>query len=279
MISTRPLSRAGSGLPITIGVCAASVESVTAGPDRLSVDTDADPTDDDKFLVGARVTTVDANGDADRGGNATSARAISGATTSGTSTASTRIDLVPFDEPWRRETTATGSARSLMRTPPAETTSSSTGTTRSSSSANRRTRWPAKHLTLVGFAILLLLSGCGDNGDLDASSSTTSIAAPAQLAPAADATPNATPAGPGAVTIVEFAFMPSPVTVRPGGTVTWTNNDDAAHSIADTSPMATPTSKSLNKGDTFSITYPQPGTYPYVCGIHNYMQGSVEVKA
>ncbi len=73
--------------------------------------------------------------------------------------------------------------------------------------------------------------------------------------------------------------MPSPVTVAPGATVTWTNNDDAPHSITDTSPMATPTSESLNKGDSFSITYPQAGTYPYICGIHNYMQGSVEVKA
>jgi plastocyanin len=81
-----------------------------------------------------------------------------------------------------------------------------------------------------------------------------------------------------AVTIAEFVFRPSTVTVQTGGTVTWTNNDEAAHSIRDTSPMATPESKSLNRGDTFSITYPGPGTYSYICGIHNYMQGSVEVK-
>jgi plastocyanin len=86
------------------------------------------------------------------------------------------------------------------------------------------------------------------------------------------------PAGPAAVEIVDFAFTPTPLVVRPGGTVTWTNDDDAAHSISDTSPLRTATSKPLSKGEQFSITYSKAGTYPYVCGIHNYMQGSVEVK-
>jgi plastocyanin len=86
------------------------------------------------------------------------------------------------------------------------------------------------------------------------------------------------PAGPAAVGILNFAFTPTPVVVRPGGTVTWTNEDDAAHSISDTSPLRTPESKPLGKGERFSITYSKAGTYSYVCGIHNYMQGSVEVN-
>jgi plastocyanin len=131
-------------------------------------------------------------------------------------------------------------------------------------------------IAVVGLSLLLTFSGCGDDGDPNASSTSTSMPS-AAAAPAASAKPSEVPS-PGAVTIRQFAFNPSPVTVPPGGTVTWTNDDDTAHSISDTSPMATPVSKALNKGDTFSITYPKPGTYPYVCGIHNYMQGSVEVK-
>ena len=42
--------------------------------------------------------------------------------------------------------------------------------------------------------------------------------------------------------------------------------------------MHTPESKHLAKGETFSITYAKPGTYDYICGIHNYMTGSVSVK-
>lgn len=91
-------------------------------------------------------------------------------------------------------------------------------------------------------------------------------------------TPTATPAKMAKVTISNFAFQPPSLTVAPGTKVTWTNQDDAAHSIADTSPMHTPESKHLAKSETFSITYAKSGTYAYICGIHNYMMGSVTVK-
>ena len=119
-----------------------------------------------------------------------------------------------------------------------------------------------------------MLGACGDEGDAGAQSTTD----PMRSAELATTPSSDRPTGNEAVTITEFVFRPSTVTVPTGGTVTWTNNDEAAHSIRDTSPMASPESKSLNRGDTFSITYPGAGTYSYVCGIHNYMQGSVEVK-
>jgi plastocyanin len=86
------------------------------------------------------------------------------------------------------------------------------------------------------------------------------------------------PAGGGpAVQIVNFEFQPQKLTVKAGTTVTWTNEDTAIHAIKDTSPLATPVSSDMAQGDTFSITYDRPGSYSYICGIHNYMTGSVEV--
>ncbi len=82
---------------------------------------------------------------------------------------------------------------------------------------------------------------------------------------------------PGGVRIIDFEFKPKTVTVKPGTTVTWTNEDKDIHDVKDTSPLATPVSQELSKGDTFSITYAQPGSYNYVCGIHPYMTGIVEV--
>jgi plastocyanin len=79
-----------------------------------------------------------------------------------------------------------------------------------------------------------------------------------------------------AITIESFQFKPNPLTVKPGTKVTWTNQD-ALHSIKDQSDLHTPESPQLAKGDTFSITYEKAGTYPYICGIHNYMAGSVVV--
>jgi plastocyanin len=80
----------------------------------------------------------------------------------------------------------------------------------------------------------------------------------------------------GAVQIVDFQFQPPTLTVKAGATVTWTNEDTAVHSIKDTSPQATPVSPDLGKAATFSITYGEPGTYSYICGIHQYMTGSVQ---
>jgi plastocyanin len=112
----------------------------------------------------------------------------------------------------------------------------------------------------VIFAVAAVLAGgaCGDGDKKDGGTQTT-------------------PAGDGSVQIVNFMFTPQNLTVKPGAKVTWTNGDTAVHSIKDTSPLATPVSQDLEKGGTFSITYGEPGSYSYICGIHQYMSGSVTV--
>ncbi|HEV3364342.1 MAG TPA: cupredoxin domain-containing protein [Acidimicrobiia bacterium] len=85
--------------------------------------------------------------------------------------------------------------------------------------------------------------------------------------------------GDAPIRIVNFQFEPKTLTVEPGAKVTWTNDDTAVHSIKDTSRLATPVSQDLPKGGTFSITYEQPGSYSYICGIHQYMTGSVTVAS
>jgi plastocyanin len=96
-----------------------------------------------------------------------------------------------------------------------------------------------------------------------------------------EAKPPATSAQPlsgeAPVRIINFEFKPQKVVVKPGTKVTWTNDDTTIHDIKDTSPLANPVSTEMSKGETFSITYAQPGSYPYICGIHQYMTGTVEV--
>ena len=82
-----------------------------------------------------------------------------------------------------------------------------------------------------------------------------------------------------AVKIVNFQFEPKSLTVKAGTAVKWTNGDTAVHSIKDTSTLATPVSPDLGQGATFTITYGQPGSYSYICGIHQYMAGTVQVVA
>ena len=84
----------------------------------------------------------------------------------------------------------------------------------------------------------------------------------------------------GAVTISNFRFGPMDATVPAGTPVTWTNQDGSPHSIQDDSGQELfPESDELDQGDTFAFTYAEPGTYAYLCGIHNYMQGTITVTA
>jgi plastocyanin len=117
-------------------------------------------------------------------------------------------------------------------------------------------------------AVALVASGaCGGGGDGGGDNTKADGAASASGAVAPEP----------AIDIVNFVFEPKSLTVKAGTTVTWTNEDTAVHSVKDTSPLATPVSPDLSKGATFTITYGQPGSYTYICGIHQYMTGSVQV--
>ena len=86
-------------------------------------------------------------------------------------------------------------------------------------------------------------------------------------------------AGSGAVDIANFRFEPVDVQVTAGTEVTWTNRDGSPHSIQDDSGQELfAESADLDQGDTFGFTYTEPGTYEYLCGIHNYMRGTVTVR-
>ena len=77
------------------------------------------------------------------------------------------------------------------------------------------------------------------------------------------------------VAIKNFAFSPATVTVTAGSTVVWTNDDSIQHDI--TFDGGGIVSNVLNHNDTFSHTFPTPGTYHYICSIHPFMHGTVIV--
>jgi len=118
--------------------------------------------------------------------------------------------------------------------------------------------------------VLLTLTACG-GGNASESNGTSS-----KESSSTETTPP--PGQPGAVGMKDVVFVPQTITVPAGTKVTWTNDEELVHTVKDTSPLMTPESPTMNKGDTFSITYEKPGTYPYVCSIHPAMTGSVEVR-
>ena len=82
-------------------------------------------------------------------------------------------------------------------------------------------------------------------------------------------------AGMPVVAIANFTFSPPIITVRPGATVTWVNQDDVPHAILATDKSFR--SKVLDTDDRFSFTFSKPGVYDYFCSIHPHMTGKVIV--
>jgi len=79
-----------------------------------------------------------------------------------------------------------------------------------------------------------------------------------------------------AVQIDNFTFEAPTLTVRPGTTVTWTNQDDIPHTVV--SKDGAFKSKVLDTGDKFSFTFAKAGQFGYYCSLHPHMAGTVIVK-
>ena len=77
------------------------------------------------------------------------------------------------------------------------------------------------------------------------------------------------------VNIANFVFGPVALKVPVGQTVTWTNADDSPHQVTLTEKgTRTPV---LLKGQSTTISFTEPGTFGYNCGLHPNMKGSIEV--
>ena len=78
-------------------------------------------------------------------------------------------------------------------------------------------------------------------------------------------------------------FIPSTVVITAGGTVTWENTDNAAHTATSGSPSDGPDgvwdSSLMMVNGSYSVTLDDEGTYPYFCMVHPWMQGTVIVEA
>jgi plastocyanin len=112
--------------------------------------------------------------------------------------------------------------------------------------------WP-----LVGAAIAGLIAGTLTAGDPEAQGSEAAVA------------------------IKTFQFTPSPLAVRAGTTVVWTNQDEIRHTVTSGSPAAGAArfgSALADKGALYRFTFTERGRYPYFCERHPGMRGEVQVN-
>ena len=81
------------------------------------------------------------------------------------------------------------------------------------------------------------------------------------------------------VIIKNFKFTPAELKVKKGTTVTWRNEDTAAHTVeSSTADNKVIKSEQLDPDDTFTFTFDATGEFPYLCGLHRSMKGKVIVE-
>jgi plastocyanin len=87
---------------------------------------------------------------------------------------------------------------------------------------------------------------------------------------------NSAPVATTDVTMVKsYRFDPEKIVVKPGSTVTWTNDDNFTHTVQ----VDGQDDHKVDRGDSFSVTFDEPGTYHYVCTLHRQdMEGEVIVQ-
>ena len=88
-----------------------------------------------------------------------------------------------------------------------------------------------------------------------------------------------TPSNAEEVVIYEYKFIPFTMTVRAGTTVTWVNHDVAPHTATHRSFSDEPfDSGNMLATQIFRHTFRKPGTYDYLCILHQGMRGTVVVE-
>lgn len=89
----------------------------------------------------------------------------------------------------------------------------------------------------------------------------------------------------GATTLGDKSFLPNPITIKVGDTITWTNNDNTIHTVTSGIPN-TPTvgqifdsglTSLISPSKTFSHKFINAGEFSYFCRLHPMMVGTINV--
>jgi plastocyanin len=126
----------------------------------------------------------------------------------------------------------------------------------------RRVRVGLGVLVLAGALLVVTLGGGGGSGTPGSSGSSSTSGSSTGTS----------------ITISNFMFSPMSLTVKPGATVDVTNKDSATHTLTAVGPGGFNTGDIRhNQSKTFTAPV-KPGTYHYICNIHQYMMGTITVS-
>ena len=115
-----------------------------------------------------------------------------------------------------------------------------------------------RRIAATATVLAFVLAGACGGGNTSSTSTPSSTTAPSASA---------------VVLAKNLRFSPETVSVRVGGKVTWQFEDTQAHNVVGNG-LKSPTMTS----GSWSFTFAEAGTYHYLCTIHPFMKGTVEVS-
>jgi len=112
-------------------------------------------------------------------------------------------------------------------------------------------RFPRRVALAASLALVLVAAGCGESESSEPVATTEVSMAKS------------------------YVFEPQAVAIDAGQTVTWTNDDNFTHTVQ----VDGQDDHKVDQGESVSIEFETPGTYHYVCTLHeNDMDGEVIVR-
>lgn len=134
----------------------------------------------------------------------------------------------------------------------------------------------AAGFTAAVFAAALAVGACGDDTDTAATDDTTETSAPAGTMGTTDTADAGGGETGNAIVIEDFKFQPETLKAKVGDKIMVTNSDSAPHTA--TAKDDSFDTETLEAGASGTITLAKAGTIDYVCNIHDYMSGTIEVE-
>jgi plastocyanin len=126
----------------------------------------------------------------------------------------------------------------------------------------RRVRIGTGVLVLAGALLFVVFGGGGESAGPGSSGSSVSSSSSSGTS----------------ISISNFMYSPMTLSVKPGATISVTNKDSATHTLTASGPGGFNTGD-ISHNQTKTFTAPtKPGTYQYICNIHQYMMGTIRVS-
>jgi len=77
------------------------------------------------------------------------------------------------------------------------------------------------------------------------------------------------------IDVIDDDYRPRDLTIRAGTKITWKHKGNDGHTVTDFEGAFD--SGVLNKGDSYVLTFADPGQYEYYCTLHHAMQGKLTI--